>query len=368
MLSPSHAGTWFNCPGSTLLNDTLPSVIERDEKKSLEGTAKHALSESMFVNEISASDIVGTTDKSGILITQEFFDVCDYYTKEVFKYSKNDQIIVEQKVNFDCIYPGMTGFIDAHNFNAEHKVLRIYDAKFGHRFVPAFENPQLIIYAAGLIKYYGMQDSDQVELYISQPQCFHGDRSEQQWIVTVSDLHPYIENIKQAALDALSPNGDCHVGKWCINCPARYGCQTLQRNVLSMTDYISVATPQLLDGNGLAYEYKLLKRTKELLTARLTGLEAKIEHDINNHEVVNGISMIDKYSNLKWRKGITKKDVINMCKIFGVDAEKTAEMFTPSQLIHLGISKDIIDKYSVRSKSGQKIVIDDISKIKNYFS
>src|SRR5690606_19069954 len=92
---------------------------------------------------------------------------------------------IEEYIDLSCIYAGMYGYIDNWLLDTKANTLYVWDAKFGHRGVDAFENWQLITYVAGLLEQLsinGFVDQNlNVSLRVSQPRSFRsgGTRSEE---------------------------------------------------------------------------------------------------------------------------------------------------------------------------------------------
>lgn len=383
-LKAHSADTWVNCTGSVKLSNQFPRIEtgEGVSEAMLEGLAFHELAAQILLSFktpgadlIYKCDRVGTISKDGIVITDEIYDCALEYTNDVLNVcNKNgtlQNVHIEDRVNLDVIYPDMYGYIDCWLLDEKAATLYVWDAKFGHRTVNAFENWQLLTYAAGLIEQLGINGvGDQylkVSLRVAQPRTFRSGGPIDEWMIQASDLRGYFNTLKAAAVEAYSDEAKCTTGNQCGYCPARYACTALQTSTFGAIDYISDAEGVTLSGNDLAFELRILKRAEKALKARLSGLEEQALSELRNGKVLPGFTCKQGYGRKRWTKSTPIEEVIMMCDLMGIDARKPVTLDTPAQILKKGVDESVIALYSETPKTAMKLVEDNGSKARNVF-
>ncbi|MGL4895139.1 MAG: DUF2800 domain-containing protein [Shewanella sp.] len=381
-LKASSADTWVNCTGSVKLALQFPA-IESGEGVSealLEGRAFHEVSERILNaykspggELVSSGNIVGTLSRDNIVITDEMYDAALEYTNDVLRVANVNgtmrEIHVEERVDLSSVYAGMYGYADCWLLDATANTLYIWDAKYGHRAVDAFENWQLIAYAAGLTeRVNGAMDRDlNVSLRVSQPRSFRSGGTTQVWDCKASDLRGYINTLKSAAAEAYSDAATCKVGRQCDYCPARYACPALQQAAYGGADYVSAAEGVSLSGHHLALELRILKSAERAIKARLSGIEEQALAEIRSGKMLPGFIGEQGYGRKRWRKDTPHDEVIMMGDLLGIDLRKPVELDTPTQAIKKGIDASVIEAYSETPTTGLKLVEDTGAKARNVF-
>lgn len=383
-LLASSADTWVNCTGSVKLSQQFPAIEtgEGVSEARLEGRAFHEVAQRILESFktpgaalVSSGNIVGTLSKDNIVITDEIYDAALEYVNDVLKVANINgtmrDIHIEEYIDLSCVYVGMYGYIDCWLLDAKANTLYVWDAKFGHRGVDAFENWQLITYVAGLLEQLninGFVDQNlNVSLRVSQPRSFRSGGTTQVWDCKASDLRGYINTVKSAAVDSYGDAAVCKVGRQCDYCPARYACTALQQVAYSGVDYLSAAEGVSLTGHHLALELRILKRAERAMKARLSGLEEQALAEIRNGKVLPGFVGEQGYGRKRWRKDTPHDEVIMMGDLLGVDVRKPVELDTPAQALKKGIDASVIDAYSETPTTGIKLVEDTGAKARNVF-
>ena len=383
-LSPNAANRWVNCQGSTMLSLTHPSIesVNNDPTSKLEGRAMHEVAERILLsfksttNElVSREHIVGTTSKDGVLIDDEIYDAAREYVNDVLKFCNETGSLralhVEDLIELDGILSGMYGYCDAWVFDHVNMTLVVWDAKYGHRHVEAFENWQLICYVYGILERLKVNGhSDQainVSMRIAQPRSFHGDGPISTWDVKASDLRAHFNTLKAAAIAAFEPDGKCTVTKQCGYCPARYACDAFRDHVMSQVDYVGECNGTTLDGNALATQLRIMRRAFDQIKALKESYEEQAMSLLQRGENVVGFGTVQGKGNVKWRKDTPVDEVIMMADLMGVDARKPQQLLTPKQLEKKGIDTTVISAYTEQPSTGVKLVELTTDKIRNIF-
>ena len=379
-LPPYDAARWVNCPGSVMLQTLNPPIeTGQPDNNKEEGRAFHAKSQQLLntyvTGERSEPGLVSQIDTlcdNGVLFSQEMYDAVMVYTGDVFHYANEhgllNQLKVEDRIEIDDIYQGVFGFCDCHVINKSKKEMVFWDAKYGHRIVEAFENWQLICYVIGKTKDINGHEDQKwtIKLRVSQPRAPHSLGVNREWSVSLAELRSYFNIVIAAANDALSGDGKCKTGPHCGNCTARYACDTLDRDVYALAQYIGNASNQLT-GKALGVEYLLLDRFETLLKARKSGIEEQCIAELRQGEVIPGLMTEERLGRKRWCKDINKDEVIMMGDAMGVDLRKPQELDTPSQCAKKGIDESVIEAYSEIPRNGYKLVKDDGTRARMVF-
>lgn len=264
LLSASASHRWLHCPASPRLCENIP------EEKSIfadEGTLAHSLGElklqkyffPMGAKEYEKAVAKIKKDK----IYQPEMDSCtdeyrDYAVSIVAGYSPGMfTVLLEQQVDYSQYAPGGFGTSDCSiiqklcpdpDGSPNPVALHIIDYKHGKGVaVDAYDNPQLKLYALGVLLKLQQEDRvnlmlygtpprqvETITLHIVQPRSGSGNSS---FTLTQDDLLYWAENtVKPIAQYAWEGGGGiCVPGKWCKDafCPLRNSCRARAKAVLA---------------------------------------------------------------------------------------------------------------------------------------
>lgn len=332
-LQPSSAGRVVQCPGSLRMESYYPET--EVSPKSAEGTLAHAVIEAMLLRSAIPN---GATD--------EMLDGAELWTDLLTPYIGED-LHIEERVDCTWVHIENWGTPDAWHFDRKTMVLNIWDYKFGHRFVDAFENWQMINYAAGILDTVGITGLTDVELvvniHIVQPRCYVDGGAVRTWSVKGVDLRPYFNRLKLAWDEAVSDDPETVVGDNCRDCKARHACQTLQKVALSAVEAAGGTTPFDLPNDAISRELSMLTLAQGLLAARLDGLESEVLNRIKGGISINGWMAKQSAGREKWANAID--EVIALGDMMGVDVRKPSAI-TPKQAIKAGLSAELVSAYT----------------------
>lgn len=358
------------CPGSVVLSMLHPETEETPA--AAEGTLAHRLA-AMAVQEIArgigldidalAADGPWTPDmKNGAVL----------YAEHVCSVMRDTGVFtprVEEFVKTAVIHEENGGTPDCWIWDPVNRNLHLWDYKFGFGIKEAFENWQLMNYAALILDQLnvdGLQDQGiRVHLHLVQPRAPHKKGPIRTWTLVASDLRPYVNRMQAAAAEALGPDPTCCTGPECRDCPARAHCDTLRHGSYAAIDMVGGATTTVLEPTAAGAELSILYKAREMLKHLITGREAQIEQAIRGGTVVPGWLFDSKPGRLNWTA--TPDEIRALGELAGVILDKPDEFITPTQAIAKGVDKDLVANYASRGSNSTKLVEDTGTQAREVF-
>ena len=303
ILSASSSHKWLVCTPSARLEEKFPDKIS---DYMAEGTLAHEIAEfkvrSYFLEPISKSTYTRRLNK---LKKAEHFDnemlahtdtYLEYIKSEAMKTSTSPFIVVEQKVDFSKYVPEGFGTADCVLISGD--TLHIIDFKYGKGIkIEAEDNPQMKLYALGVLEQYGMLYSIQkIKMAIVQPRIDNISEAE----ITLEELLDWGENtVKPQAQKAFMGLGNFVQGEHCRFCKAKGACEFRAQENMKVIDVIKDKDPvQILSneevGKYLAETEWVDSWIKDLknyaVSLLLDGLEVpgwKVVEDRSNRKIVD---------------------------------------------------------------------------------
>jgi len=345
LIAPSSAGTWVNCPGSVSMQQRYPETEE--SQASREGTAAHWAGEQLLMG---GSVTLGTEAPNGVTITDEIIDSAKIYANGVLTRYHRSMLNIECKIQVPAVHPDSEGTLDLWVFDPKENLLIVRDYKHGFGIIEAFENWQLMNYAAGLVRgrFDAIENKLTVRFEICQPRAFHPKGPERVWQVKAVDLRPYFNTLHNAAHAALGDNPQLKTGAHCIYCSARHACPALQRSTKAILDLVLQAVPEELTPEAVASEYEILKHAADLVKYRLTGIEAQAVGLIKSGRYVPGYTLEPGQGRTVWSRPL--EEIYKLGMLEGIELRKE-EAITPLQAITKGMPADSVKACS-RKESG----------------
>lgn len=355
----SDANQWMRCNGSFRAQQAYPPLDVEPSQSRLEGRAAHEVAQKLFRNE-PFSDLVGSLSKDGIVITDELFDAAREYFNEVWsfcnKHGRTHDIHIEESVPV----PGYANWFTIPDAWTTAKledgtrILRVWDAKFGHRIVDPFENWQLLIGAFSICEFL-FEKPDVIELVVVQPRGFTSEGTVRKWALSYDELRVYRQQVNETMLRVLDATPLCTPGTWCLDCSARAHCNTLQQQSYAGIDYVQSLQTHNLTGHALGVELRLLQRAQEMIKMRLSGLEEQALHEIKQGQHVTFYGAKTTYGRKRWKKDVPVEQVLMMGDLMGKDLRKPQELDTPAQCIKKGIDPSVVEQYAETPVTGVKL-------------
>lgn len=340
-LSPSGAEKWIACPAA-------PAAEGRVEHSDLniyaaEGTAAHFLASECSHTFVIAENLLGTfiyIDASGeatweelelfaykIPITETMIGYVQKYLDDLKDFAGEDGIVfTEQRLDISSI----TGEQDAGGTSDAVVIregeLQVHDLKYGMKAVEAYQNKQLLIYAAAAVEEYSALGYafDQILLVIHQPRVGNGDPSTH--AMDIAEFEEYIGNIKYAASIALSvldfdelgldvfeqatPGDHCHSNY----CKARDTCPALHKEVMETSSAMNEFLNDLDNSEQTDLADDFAKRLGELalkvpmIESYCELIMARVSSEILSGKKVLGFKpVLGRQGNREWAPGFEEE-------------------------------------------------------------
>ena len=236
-LSPSAASRWMNCPGSIALGEQFPP--RPSSVNAAEGSIAHELGYELLTGKLTKEKLVGLTgttrvhDGHTITVDEEmvssvigYFDRVVADKEELIKAGKPApvQFKFEERVKASSVDGELHGTADCVMYQKGNRLI-IRDLKYGKGVpVEAVGNKQLLIYAIGAMDSFAGWVFDSVELIIDQPRAPHPDGPQRRWVVPVTKVKEFAEELKAAVAETRKEGAEVKAGAWCRWCPAESGC------------------------------------------------------------------------------------------------------------------------------------------------
>lgn len=374
-LAPSGTPQWGpgGCPASAGMQERYPKA--EDSAEARDGTTAHFyVSEALHGREQPAGTIAPET---GDPITREMIE-CGYdYVRDIrdtlAAASPGSAVKIESTVSMGgLVHPLNWGTPDCYLVDRPAKRLHLWDYKFGHRYVDAFENWQCIDYLAGVLEDEGIAEAEWPQwsftVTIAQPRNYHPDGPMREWFFKGDRMASYIHRLKIAAQLATGENPALATGEHCRDCTARHACPALQRAAMSMVDYSFTAQPIELPDAALGLELAIIRDAMKRLGARATGLEEDALARARKGRTIPGWRADYSYGRQRWKEDTNVADIITLGAIYGVDLAKPPAAITPKQAIKAGVDEEVIAAYSETPRGAMALVRSDGTDVAKRFS
>jgi hypothetical protein len=364
-LAPSSAYRWGpgGCPGSAAMEAQHPE--DGDSEESREGTAAHHyLTETLFGRVVAP----GSLAPNGYPINLEMIDAATGMLEDVrdtiAAAASNDWTLdIERKLPPSrFVHPENWGTPDVVLTDRTEKALHVWDYKYGHRYVDAFKNWQMMNYAILVLS--EILDGDEswngwrVTLTIAQPRNYAPEGPLREWYLSGSHLRERADELSKTAWVAAGPGADLVTGEHCRDCSAAHACPALQRAVMTMVDVTRRQTSVDMPPAAVGLELRILEAATARIKARRDALEAHAMGMFKRGQNVPGWQVDHVKGRKRWTQPAV--EIVAMGQLFGVDLAKPLEACTPVQAEKKGVDGSVIAAYSESPSGAAKLVsIDD---------
>lgn len=362
--APSGLARVVACPGSFYLIHNARyegnALSEDETDESREGTAAHEVAARLVQHgELMP---VGALTSNGVAVTEEMIEGAELWAETVSPYlNRETPPRIEQHIECMAIHRDCHGTPD-FTWGPTDGVLYVADYKFGHRYIDAFENWQLIAYAIGTI--YSYMPTVKVILQIVQPRSYHRDGPVREWVIDGHILRDYAEQLAIACRSAELADAQCYTGPQCYKCPARLVCEA----ALSMEQdalYMSGSTiPLDVSVEAKAVRLRQIRRAADHLKQMEDGLTEDLTATARRGVNVPGFTLQASAGREKWTADVA--EVVALGAALGVDLSKPG-CVTPNQARKAGLSPDIVAGYSERQAGSVSLVEYDGSVARRVF-
>lgn len=359
-LPPSGAAAWVVCAQWPHMNRRHP---EPDSAESLEGTAAHWAFGEMLFGRVVAE---GQVTPNGVVLTEEMIEGAELYVETVdarlaLHGLDRSALMVERRVAIPRVHPHNDGTPDTWFYARAAGVVEVLDFKFGHKFVDAFENWQLIDYACGILDQIGValdgvQDvNTRVVMTVVQPRSYVAAGPVRSWSTLASNLRGHFNRLATAAQFVFEPDErrKATPSDECEYCPGRHACGALQQSAYLAADKAGASTPVDLTPAAAALELRMLQRAQKRLAARVSGLEATVEAQLKRGLPVPFFALEATAGREAWNKPLD--EILALGSLFRVNIAKPG-VLTPKQAIKAGVPEAVVLPYVARPGAGTKLV------------
>lgn len=333
-LAPSSAEQWGHCSGSVLAQSVRP---EPETQQTREGTATHWVASEALTAGTLCVDAVGKKAPNGVVIDRTMAAGAQVYVDDVAavceKFNAYSRLLVEHRVYMPRVHPDNWGTLDAGLYLPERRVLFLWDAKFGHRQCRAKGNLQLIDYALGLVQQFeidGLEEQGVTVVFrIVQPFCYRSGGPVDEWVVKLSDLRGYWNQLQAKAHEAYS-KPTLSTGLWCRDCSAVADCSAARQAAYNLIDLANeLYVMEAMTSDDLAVERRILSNGLAAAKARLDAIEDVLTHRIQSGESGGGLTLQTGQGRLEW--ACPPEQAVALVAQFGIDASKPGAL-TPTQV------------------------------------
>ena len=372
-LPPSSAERWVECSGSIVLQEEYPET--EDSEDSREGTASHWVASNILEKVKIYSgwdDQLGLTAPNGVIITQEMIDCAMEYVDDVVDTCSKvgipvSDLHVEERIFSPIVHAESWGTPDAWLFDKVRGILYVWDYKYGHRVVHAYDNWQLVNYTLGIlpILFKEREPEISIDMRVVQPRSYNHGGTVRSWKTRPNMLRAFVNRLQSAAIEALGDDPKTVSGNWCRDCTARHVCRTRQESAMIAVDIIGDLSADVLSPLALGLELQTLERAAKSVESRLKALKAQALETIRGGTGVPFFEILPNYGKQIWNRPTPQ--VFAMGDLFEKDLRKDQEPCTPKQAIAKGIDEAVIKQYSTVPNKGLKLVPVDAMNVKRVF-
>jgi len=359
----SAAGRWVHCPGSVALSAAHP--IDDASPKRAEGTAAAWVAAQVLHG---VCLVPGQLAPNGVAVTNEMLDGADLYQDAVRRVLAPEDMHIEEHMRAPSIHAEAMGDADVWGVAANTGVIHVFEYKFGHRYVEAFENWQGAGYAIAAYERHGEVDevAQVVEFTVVQPRYFGPHPQVRTWRTSMVALRAMRNQLARAAEVAQRPDPPTRVGDYCRICPARHVCVTLQTGATAEAEYTGEATPFALNVHQASTELRLLQKAKAIIEAREDGLEIEITAALTRGERSAHFQLSRSTPRETWESSKVES-VLGMAALLNVNVTKPPALITPNQAKKAGLPADLVDSATFRPPGELKLAPIDTNAARKAF-
>lgn len=367
-LAPSRAYRWGPnaCPGSAAMERLYPEDEESEDAR--RGTAAHwFVTEALQGREVT----IGTLAPNGFPVDLEMVqcaaDLLTDVQDTLAAASPDRGLWIESRVTMKhAIHSDCWGTPDIYLLDFAQRALHVWDYKYGHRYVDAYMNWQMIAYAVGVFETHGIEDyADwRITLTIAQPRNYAPEGPMREWFLNGRELMIHRESLRVAAIHASQPEAILKTGNHCRDCLAAHACPALQRAAMAAVDLSYKQGAIDMPAPAVGLELAILTAGARRIQARLDALSEHAMGLIRKGQGIPHWTLGRTQPRTVWK--VSVEEVVAMGRLFQVDLAKP-EAITPKQAIKAGIDEAVIAEYADTPMGSIKLIpMDDSSAAKAF--
>lgn len=345
-LAPSSASRRMACPGSLKFIESLGLPESEEHEAAAEGTLAHAVAHAICTGAVIPD---GATDEmlEGAVLWAE-------HTGGEGEY--------EHKLSIESIHPECWGTVD--HFRVVGNVIHVSDYKFGHKFVDAFENWQLLNYAAGVLQVVPHGDEDLLSLSIVQPRCFAPGGPIRTWLLSVAEAKVYFQQLRENAIEATSGTPELRPSpSACYMCQGRLQCPAFVQTTYRILEVAKFGDPQWSTGiSEMASELLWLEDAQEMLKHRVQVVTETLIDAATKGVRVPNWQVEHGQTRRKW--AATDAEIKSLEGKYNVKLLKE-EAITPAQAIKAGVPAEEVNMMSFQQPGKATLKRTNFRKIFN---
>ncbi len=251
----------MSCPGYVQYARLFPK--QESGRAADMGTAVHKVVEQCLRDpSLMASSFEGHR-VNGFVMDEELIRAATFYVNYVRGFvAGREGLFVEEKVELSWVHRDIWGTADAFFYDQDHKVLHVFDYKNGSGvFVEAEWNPQLMIYAAGVVSrvYHKIADVENttVSMHVIQPR-YDFDEPVRRFDLSLGELMLWAATtLKTAAKNTEQEGAPLVAGEQCTFCECIALCPAYEKHdrslVLRDFEPLHPVKPEDLSPEQIAY-------------------------------------------------------------------------------------------------------------------
>jgi hypothetical protein len=261
---------------------------------------------------------------------------------------------------------------DAYLIDKLNNRVFVWDYKFGHRYVDAYRNWQLVNYAIGVLEAHFIPRTEwrlwAIVLTVAQPRNYHPDGPLREWHTNGEVVGEMCRELAAAAVEASAVDAELRTGEQCRDCTARHACPALERVAMATCDMSMSGQPVNLPPSALGLELRIIRDAVKRLGYRAEGLEEQALALASKG--VDVPHWRAEYSNgrQRWNEQTGPAEVAALGEIYDIDLMQPAKPVTPAQAKKAGLDPDLIRAFSYTPRGPMALVPFDQADIAKKFS
>ena len=344
LFSPSSAHRWLKCTASIYLENRLklPDWVDSEIPKI---TYEHFKEESKYANEGNVKHNEAARlllDNTNKLSEDDAVNEYLQYCRRLITIANNNLWFVEKQVAFNSIIEDGFGTVDFFIINND--TLEIVDFKYGRRRVLAEENPQLMLYAYGVLETF-IKETNHIKsimLTICQPRALDLGPSIDTYFISRRDIIKFAYKISEI-FDNLKRTFKYNASDHCYFCNAKLYCPELKNKYIQIQNDIDDKT--IYDNNEISKILDLSNSIKRFLQE----IENLAIRKISCGENIPFYKIKDDPGRSYWRDGIENE----LIKLLGEKAYNKNIIPITQAKKYLG--KNTVEKLTYKRHFGPKI-------------